>query len=233
MNSTWNKSKLRGIGLQFFAEPAGDGGTPPAGEPVKTGTIPPDGVGTQDNPVQDNPVVDVEKQSDEISKIAEQLKQLQDQLLQEKKKSDLLAKENAEKKRQLRSMQSAEEIKAAEEKERQEAIENELKELRKQSAVATVAKRIITFVGDETVSTSIAEALYGADDIDLAIDEINKAWIAKEKQLKLEYGKIPPPGAGNPEEEKKRHDIELGKKIGQSKANSRANTDNGLKRFTL
>lgn len=228
MNSTWNKSKLRGIGLQFFAEPAGDGGTPPAGESVETGTTPPDGVGTRDNPV-----VDVEKQNDEISKIAEQLKQLQDQLLQEKKKSDLLAKENAEKKRQLRSMQSAEEIKAAEEKERQEAIENELKELRKQSAVATVAKRIITFVGDETASTSIAEALYGADDIDLAIDEINKAWIAKEKQLKLEYGKIPPPGAGNPEEEKKRHDIELGKKIGQSKANSRANTDNGLKRFTL
>lgn len=228
MNSTWNKSKLRGIGLQFFAEPAGDGGTPPAGESVETGTTPPDGVVTQDTPD-----VDVEKQNDEISKIAEQLKQLQDQLLQEKKKSDLLAKENAEKKRQLRSMQSAEEIKAAEEKERQEAIENELKELRKQSAVATVAKRIITFVGDETVSTSIAEALYGADDIDLAIDEINKAWIAKEKQLKLEYGKIPPPGAGNPEEEKKRRDIELGKKIGQSKANSRANTDNGLKRFTL
>lgn len=228
MNSTKSKSKLHSIGLQFFAEPAGDGGTLSAGEPPETKTDLPDGVGTQDDPAGD-----AEKQNDEISKIAEQLKQLQDQLSQEKKKSDLLAKENAEKKRQLRSMQSAEEIKAAEEKERQEAIENELKELRKQSAVATVAKRIITFVGDETVSTSIAEALYGADDIDLAIDEINKAWMAKEKQLKLEYGKIPAPSAGNPEEEKKRRDIELGKKIGQSKANSRANVDNGLKRFTI
>lgn len=109
---------------------------------------------------------------------------------------DKATHEAAEAKRSLRAKQTAEEQKAEEEREKQEAIENELKELRKQASVSNNAKRIISFVGDENVATTIAEALYGAEDIDAAIDELNRAWIAKEKRLKLEYGKIPAPGVG-------------------------------------
>lgn len=226
MEITNNKSTLKHIGLQFFAEPAVDGGDAGDGTSATLDMLPANTV----QELANNPAVDDGNKQD--SEIALQLKKLQEELSREKKKSDELAKENAEKKRQLRSMQSAEEIKAAEEKERQEAIENELKELRKQSAVANVAKRIISFVGDETASTSIAEALYGAEDVDLAIDEFNKAWMAREKQLKMEYGKIPAPNAGNPEDEKKEKSIELARKIGKEKSSARSN-DNGLKRFTI
>jgi hypothetical protein len=110
---------------------------------------------------------------------------------------DKATKEAAEQKRKIRSLQSAEDARAEEEKERQEAIENELKELRKKAAVGEKAKRIIAFTGDETVSTAIAEALYGAEDADAVIDELSKAWTAKEKKLRMEYGKIPAPGAGD------------------------------------
>ena len=109
---------------------------------------------------------------------------------------DKATHEAAEAKRNLRAKQTAEEQKAEEEREKQEAIENELKELRKQASVSNISKRVLSFVGDETVSNTIAEALYGAEDIDTAIDEFNRAWIAREKKLKLEYGKIPAPGVG-------------------------------------
>lgn len=110
---------------------------------------------------------------------------------------DKATHEAAEAKRRLRASQTAEEQRAEEEREKQEAIQNELKELRKQTAVASISKRVMAFVNDETVSTSIAEALYGAEDIDTAIDEFNRAWTAREKRLKLEYGRIPMPSAGD------------------------------------
>lgn len=110
---------------------------------------------------------------------------------------DKVTHEAAEAKRNLRAKQTAEEQKAEEERERQEALENELKELRKQSSVANISKRVMSFIQDETVAGTIAEALYGAEDIDTAIDEFNRAWISREKKLKLEYGKIPAPGLGS------------------------------------
>ena len=50
---------------------------------------------------------------------------------------------------------------------------------------------------DEQTATAIAELMYGAEDADAAIDAISKAWTAREKALRLEYGKIPAPGIGN------------------------------------
>ena len=57
----------------------------------------------------------------------------------------------------------------------------------------------MSFVGDEQISNSVAEYLYGAEDIDGAIDAINKAWIAREKKLRMEFGRLPAPGVGSTE----------------------------------
>ena len=57
----------------------------------------------------------------------------------------------------------------------------------------------MAFLGDEAVATEVAEYLYGAEDVDAALAAIQKAWNAKEKGLRLEYGKIPAPGTGNSE----------------------------------
>ena len=63
--------------------------------------------------------------------------------------------------------------------------------------MANASKRVMTFVQDEKTATSIAEALYGAADIDLAVDVLSKAWTMKEKALRTEFGKIPAPGVGD------------------------------------
>lgn len=126
-----------------------------------------------------------------------EIAKLRAQLAQQKAALDKATKEAAENKRALRAKQTAEEQAAEIEKERQEAIEKELNELRKERAVANTSKRIMSFVADEAIATGIAEALYGAEDIDLAIDTINKAWTAKEKALRAEFGKIPAPSIGD------------------------------------
>lgn len=114
-------------------------------------------------------------------------------------KNDALAKENATQRKQIRARQSAEEIAAEEKRVAEEAMQNELTELRKRFAVAENSKKIMGFVGDETVASQMAEYLYGAEDIDAALTAFQKAWAAKEKALRLEYGKIPAPGVGSSE----------------------------------
>lgn len=132
----------------------------------------------------------VKDESPEIAKLKAEIAKLNN-------KNNALAKENSEQKKRLRASQSAEEQRAEEEKERNEAIENELKTLRKQAALSGISKKVMTFIGDETVSNTISEALYGAEDVDAVLDEIKKAWTAREKKLRMEYGKIPAPDAGD------------------------------------
>lgn len=134
-----------------------------------------------------------ETEANESAEIA----RLKAEMAKQKAALDKATKEAGDYRKQLRAKQTAEEAAAETEKEQREAIEKELAELRKDKAVATASKRVMAFVTDEQVATNIAEALYGAADIDLAIDTIAKAWTAKEKALKLEYGRIPAPGVGS------------------------------------
>lgn len=126
-----------------------------------------------------------------------EIARLKAELTKQINKNDALAKENAGYKKTIRASKSAEEQRAEEERERQETIERELNELRKRAAVSGIAKTVMGFVGDETTSNSIAEALYGAEDVDAAMDAISKAWTLREKKLRMEYGKIPAPDAGD------------------------------------
>lgn len=109
---------------------------------------------------------------------------------------DKAAKEAGDAKKALRAKQTAEEAAAEEQKEAREAMEKELAELRKERTVAQTSKKVFTFIQDEAAATSVANNLYGAEDADAAIDAIAKAWIAREKKLKIEYGRVPAPGVG-------------------------------------
>lgn len=126
-----------------------------------------------------------------------ELAKLRSELAKQKAALDKATKEAGDYRKALRAKQSEEEIAAEEKKAADEARDKELAELRKKFAVAETSKQIMKFVADEAVSSRIAEDLYGAADVDAAIAAFQKAWAAKEKALRLEFGKIPAPGAGS------------------------------------
>ena len=121
---------------------------------------------------------------------------LKEELARQKAALDKATKEAAESKRQLRAKQSAEEAAAEEAKEVQEAREKELADLRKRFAVSETSKKVLAFINDEQTASTIAESLYGAEDADAVLNALQKAWTAKEKTLRLEFGRIPSPGIG-------------------------------------
>ena len=109
---------------------------------------------------------------------------------------DKATKEAGDAKKALRAKQTAEEAAAEEAKTQQEALMQELETLRKERAVAATTAKVLAIVNDNTVAGQIAEYLYGAEDVDSALAAIQKAWTAREKALRLEFGKIPAPGVG-------------------------------------
>ena len=150
------------------------------------------------NVTETNNAADVNESSEQTESTENtEIARLKAELARAKAATDKATKEAGDFKKQLRARQTAEEAAAEAEKERQEALERELNELRKERAVANSSKRVFTFVQDEQIATGIAEALYGAEDIDAAIDAISKAWTARETALRLEFGKIPAPGVGS------------------------------------
>ena len=138
---------------------------------------------------------EVETVETESSDNAE-LARLRAELAKQKAAIDKATKEASEYKKALRQKQSAEEIAAEEKRISDEARDKELADLRKRFAVAETSKKAMSFIGDEETANSVAESLYGAEDIDAAMAAIQKAWMAREKALRLEYGKIPAPGVG-------------------------------------
>ena len=138
---------------------------------------------------------EVETVETEPSENAE-LARLRAELAKQKAAIDKATKEASEYKKALRQKQSAEEIAAEEKRISDEARDKELADLRKRFAVAETSKKALSFMGDEEAANNVAESLYGAEDIDAAMAVIQKAWLAREKALRLEYGKIPAPGVG-------------------------------------
>lgn len=123
--------------------------------------------------------------------------------------------------RQLRAKQSAEEIAAEEKKAADEATQKEIAELRKEVARARTVKSVMARLGtDEDTSGKIAEYLYGAEDAEAALTELQRAWTAREKAIRLEFGKIPAPGAGDGdgEDAARMKAINLAKEIGRERA---------------
>ena len=152
---------------------------------------------TNVTPEVDQDVENKETESSETMPESAELARIRAEMAKLKAANDKLSKENSEKTKALRAKQSAEEVAAEEAKAQQEALMQELETLRREKAVAATTTKILPMVGDGEVAGQIAEYLYGADDVDAALTALQKAWMAKEKALRLEYGKIPAPGAGS------------------------------------
>lgn len=136
---------------------------------------------------------------------------------------DKATKEAGDAKKALRAKQSAEEIAAEEQKAQDEAKQKRLEELEREIAKINTVKSVMSKLGtDENVSGKIAEYLYGAEDADAALTELQRYWTAKEKALRLEYGKIPAPGIGSAsgEDAERQKAINLAKEIGRERAQS-------------
>ena len=147
---------------------------------------------------------------------------------------DKATKEAAEFRRALRAKQSAEEIAAEEQKAADEATRREIEELRREVARARTIKTVMGKLGtDEDVSGKIAEYLYGAEDSDAALTELQRAWTAREKAIRLEYGKIPAPGAGGSENEDTAESraIKRAGEIGKAKAAANETARNALSAY--
>lgn len=142
--------------------------------------------------VDTTPSAQEETETTESAEIAK----LRADLAKQKAALDKATKEAGDYKKQLRAKQSAEEVAQEEAKALQQSMQEELEQLRKEKAVAATTAKVMAFVSDDIVSAQVAEYLYGAEDVDAALTAISKAWTAKEKALRLEYGKIPAPGAG-------------------------------------
>lgn len=154
--------------------------------------------------------------NDEVTK-------LKQELARQKEAINKATKEAADYKRQLRAKQSAEEIAAEEQKAQDEATKKELEALRREVASAKTIKAVMSKLGtDEEVSGKISEYLYGAEDIENALTEIQRAWTAKEKALRLEFGRVPAPGAGgaNGEDAEMQKAVALAKEIGRERAST-------------
>lgn len=153
----------------------------------------------------------------------EELARLKLELAKQKEAINKATKEAADYKRQLRAKQSEEEIAAEEKKAAEEAARKENEELKKELAKIRTVKTVMGKIGtDEEVSGRIADYLYGAEDAEAALTEIQRYIAAREKALRLEFGKIPAPGAGgvNGEDAETQKAIELAKELGRERAQS-------------
>lgn len=199
------------LNLQQFAEPAG-------GEPAPAGGDNPQEEQAPTTPPEE--AKPTEKGAGENDLMAE-ITRLKAEMAKQKASLDAATSESAKYKRELRAKQSAEEIAAEEKKAQEEAARAEIETLRREVARAKTVKAVMSKLGtDEDAGGKIADYLYGAEDPDAALAELQKVWMAREKALRLEYGKIPPPGAGgvSAEDQKRMAALAQAKQIGSAQA---------------
>ena len=198
--------------LRVFYSPDDGGGSGGAG-----GAVPAEGASGLEN-VSPEPSDGVGAGNDGNDLNAE-IARMKADMARYKAAMDKATKEASDYKKQLRAKQSAEEIAAEEAKAAEEQRNNELTDLRKRFAVMETAKNVaVKLGGDDAVSGKIAEYLYGAEDADAVITEFQKILAAREKALRLEYGKVPGPGIGsiNGEDEAQRAILDIRKKYGKN-----------------
>lgn len=174
---------------------------------------------------------DEENNDNDEPRESEELAKLKSELSKVKAAMDKAAKEASDAKKALRAKQTAEEIAAEEKKEADEKAAREIDELRREVARTKAVKSVMSKLGtDEETSGKVAEYLYGAEDVDAALTEIQRAWTAREKALRIEFGKIPPPGAGGAsgEDPEIAKAISLAKQLGQNRAENSKSVRDGL-----
>ena len=231
-----NVKPLLPLNLQLFAEPApggeggnggeggagGTGGNPGGDDPSKGGAGGEGGTGGEGNKGSDPKALEA------------QIEQLKAEMAKQKAALDAATSEAGKYKKELRQKQTQEEIDAANKKEAEEKAAARLAELEKEVARTKSSKTVMAKLGvDEDTAGKIAECLIGCEDVDNALLLIQKVWEAREKALRIEFGKIPGPGAGGKggEDEAEQAAIELGKRLGRERAESNKSVTDGLKGY--
>ena len=167
----------------------------------------------------------------ETATLLAQIEQMKADMARQKKALDDATKEAGDYRKQLKAKMTQAEIDEANKKEAEEKQAARLAELEKEVARTRSSKSVMAKLGvDEDTAGKIAECLIGCEDIDNALLLIQKTWEAREKALKLEYGKIPGPGAGGGTEDKEMQQaLELAKELGQRKAKTSESVRDQLK----
>lgn len=216
------------LNIQLFAEPATGENNPEGTDPAQGGTDP---AGT--DPGQGGAGGE-DKGANDPKALLAQIEQLKADMAKQKEALDSATKEAAARKRELQAKQTQEEIDAANKKEAEEKAAARLAELEKKVARTETAKAVMAkLTVDEKAAEKIAECMIGCENIDNALLLIQQAWAAKEKALRIEFGKIPPPGSGGKggEDEEEKAAIELGKRLGRERAEASKSVTEGLKGY--
>lgn len=199
----------------FFAPDGGEGGGAPA--PAEDGTANPEG--------------QPDEGGSEGGDLNAEIARLKSEMAKQKAAMDKALSETNSYKKQLRARQTAEEAAAEEAKAAEEARNNELTELRKKFAVMETTKNIaVKLGGNEESSGKIAEYLYGAEDADAVIAEFQKILAEREKKLRQEFGRVPPPGAGSANGGESEA-VRRARELGRAKAEANQTAQNALKAY--
>lgn len=163
-----------------------------------------------------NPAADAKTDDNSSDTLNAEIARLKAELAKNKDALNNATKEAGDLRKELRSKMTQEQIDAEEKAEAAQKTAKELEDLRRQVAKGNTVKTVMGKLGlDEDAAGNLADHLYGAADIDNALLEIQRAWQAKEKALKLEYGKVTGPGAGadsnSPEAQAVRRAADIGK----------------------
>lgn len=224
MEPIHNGKSFLPLNLQFFAESAGGEGG--------------DGAGDQGGmPAGNDQSVSSGEESngaDDAKSLAAQLEQMKADMAKQKEALDRATSEAGKYRKELQKRQTQEEIDANAKAEAAEKAAQELEELRKKVAKAENTKSVMSKLGlGEEDAGKIAESMVGCENIDNALLLIQKSWAAKEKALRLEFGKIPGPGAGGSSEEdaEEKAAIELARKLGKERSDSNKSVVDGLKGY--
>ena len=145
-----------------------------------------------------------------------EIARLKAEMAKQKAALDKATKEAGDARKELRSKMTQEQLDAETKREAEEKAAKELDDLRKEVAKGKTVKSVMGKLGlDEESAGTLADALYGAEDVDNVLLLMQKAWQAKESALRKEFGKITGPGAGadsnSPEAQAIKRAAEFGK----------------------
>lgn len=231
---TKSNDGLMKLNLQQFAEPAADGAgaagdNAPGGDVTDpaTGAQKSDGADTQG----ENGGTEVEKLNAEIARLQAEMAKQKTALDKATHEASVANKAVKAKDAELKAKMTAEEIAAKEKEEADTKAAQELDELRREVAKAKTVKSVMGKLSmDEETAGEMADSLYGAANIENALLLFQKIWTAKEKALRMEFGRIPAPGTGGSSEDKETQEaLRLAKELGQQKAQSATSVRDQLK----
>ena len=207
------RNGLLPLNLQLFAEAGGESAGGEATPAEGAGA----GAGGETPPATDA------KPEGGGEDLAAKNKQIEAELAKMKAAFDKASSEAAQYKKELRTKQTQEEIDLANKKEAEEKAAQHVAELEREVSRIKATKSVMGNLGvDETTAGNIAESLVGCENVENALLLIKQAWDVKEKALRVEYGKVPPPGAGGGSEDREKQEaLKLAKELGQQRAGRR------------